>query len=210
MTRSTHPDETPSLSLAEQIDRICDDFEARWRAGKQPRPEEFLTGAGPERPRLLLELLRLELEYRRKAGETPDREEYGGRFPTEVEVLDDLFGAACTVERLNRTAPYLPGRASDHLPVVPGYEVLSVLGRGGMGIVYRARQVRLGREVALKTVRSPLVGEALRQRFEAEARAVARLDHPHLVRVFDSGEADGRPWFALELVEGGTLARALR
>jgi serine/threonine-protein kinase len=79
-----------------------------------------------------------------------------------------------------------------------------------MGVVWKARHLRLDRPVALKTIRAALAGEELRQRFEDEARAVARFDHPHLVRVFDSGEHEGMPWFALELVEGGNLATALK
>jgi hypothetical protein len=93
------------------------------------------------------------------------------------------------------------------LPSVPGYEVLSVLGQGGMGVVYKARQVALNRLTALKMIRSKrLADEGARARFRAEARAVAQLDHPNLVRVYEYGEVTGQPYFALELVAGGSLA----
>jgi hypothetical protein len=201
----------PSSDGWEQIDRACDKFESRWRAGPRPRLEDFLSGAGPRRARLLRELLRVEVEYRRKAGEQPAWQDYRERFPDLAGVLDEVLGGTAGGEALERTATHVPGGAEDDAPPeVPGYEVLGVLGRGGMGVVYRARQVRLDREVALKTVRAALPDPATRQRFEDEARVVARFDHPNLVRVFDSGEANGRPWFAMELVEGGTLARALR
>jgi WD40 repeat protein/tRNA A-37 threonylcarbamoyl transferase component Bud32 len=102
-------------------------------------------------------------------------------------------------------------RARDpRTPTIPGYEILGILGRGGMGVVYKARHLALNRMVALKMI---LAGEhALdeeRVRFLAEAEVVARLQHPHIVQVFEVGEADGRPYCALELVEGGNLASQL-
>jgi serine/threonine protein kinase len=90
---------------------------------------------------------------------------------------------------------------------VPGYEVLGVLGRGGMGVVYRARQVGLDRLVALKMI---LAGEHAgpeeRARFRTEAEAVARLQDPHIVQIFEVGEHEGRPYLALEYADGGSLA----
>jgi serine/threonine-protein kinase len=96
------------------------------------------------------------------------------------------------------------------LAVFPGYEVLSVLGRGAMGVVYKARQIGLDRFVALKVL--PQGGhndrEAL-QRFRTEARATAQLHHPNIVQIFDIGETDSLPYFSLEFVEGGSLAQKL-
>ncbi len=96
------------------------------------------------------------------------------------------------------------------LPPVPGYEVEAVLGRGGMGIVFRARHVRLKRRVALKML---LVGAYAapheRARFQREAEAVAGLRHPNIVQVYDVGECDGRPYFTMEYVEGGSLAHKM-
>src|SRR5207245_2581032 len=80
---------------------------------------------------------------------------------------------------------------------VPGYEVLSVLGRGGMGIVYKARQVKANRTVALKMIlASRHAGPQEKMRFRIEARAVARLQHPHIVQVYEVGEHDGLPFFS--------------
>jgi hypothetical protein len=94
---------------------------------------------------------------------------------------------------------------------LPGYEVLDVLGRGGMGVVYRARQVRLKRLVALKMILTgDHAGPEELARFRAEAEAVARLQHPHIVQVHEVGEHDGLPFFSLEYVPGGTLAEQLR
>jgi serine/threonine-protein kinase len=88
--------------------------------------------------------------------------------------------------------------------------VLGVLGRGGMGIVYRARHVRLKRLVALKMIRSvETPGPLEQERFRGEAEAVARLQHPNVVQIFEVGEAEGQPFLALEYVEGGSLANKL-
>jgi hypothetical protein len=104
--------------------------------------------------------------------------------------------------------PTIPPSSS--LPVIPGYEVLDELGRGGMGTVYRARQLSLNRLVALKLISAGGAADPGElARFRAEAEAVAQLQHPNIVQVHEVGEADGRPYLALELVAGGTLADAL-
>jgi WD40 repeat protein/tRNA A-37 threonylcarbamoyl transferase component Bud32 len=93
---------------------------------------------------------------------------------------------------------------------VPGYEVLGVLGRGGMGVVYKARQTALGRVVALKMILTGSRADSHeRQRFITEARAAARLQHPNIVGVFDVGECNGQPYCALEFIDGGTLREKL-
>jgi WD40 repeat protein len=115
-----------------------------------------------------------------------------------------------------RTTPSGAGvRETESLPRIAGYEVLGVLGRGGMGVVYRARHLKLNRIVALKMILSgSFAGPQEQARFHSEAEAVARLQHPNIVQIFDvgeHGEAGGPtyPYMALEYVEGGTLAQEI-
>src|SRR5262245_39872516 len=96
------------------------------------------------------------------------------------------------------------------LPQIPGYEVEAVVGRGGMGVVFRARHRPLDRVVALKmTLAGAYSCAHERERFQREAEAVARLRHPNVVQIYDVGEAEGRPYFTMEYVEGGGLAQML-
>jgi serine/threonine protein kinase len=98
-----------------------------------------------------------------------------------------------------RTSPNSP------LPLIPGYEILEVVGHGGMGIVYKARQVKLNRLVALKMILSG-APPSDRARFRAEAEAVARLEHSNIIRIYEVGEYNGHPYLVLEWADGGNLA----
>jgi serine/threonine-protein kinase len=116
--------------------------------------------------------------------------------------LDALFPAI--------EAPHRRQREPTVLPQIPGYEVETVLGRGGMGVVFRARHLRLNRIVALKMALAGAYATPLeRQRFQQEAEAVARLRHPNIVQIYDVGDHEGRPYFTMEHVEGGSLAQKL-
>jgi hypothetical protein len=95
-------------------------------------------------------------------------------------------------------------------PLVPGYQILSELGRGGMGVVYKARQEGLDRLVALKMILAGShAGPEHLARFRAEARVIGHLRHPHIVQVYQVGQHEGKPFLALEFADGGSLAQAL-
>jgi formylglycine-generating enzyme required for sulfatase activity len=104
----------------------------------------------------------------------------------------------------------LPGEHEEY-PEVPGYEILGICGHGGMGVVYRARQLKANRLVALKMIRA--VEHATpteRLRFQIETEAVARLQHPNIVQLHEAGEVRGLPYFSLEFCDGGTLGDQLK
>ena len=101
-------------------------------------------------------------------------------------------------------------RSGDELRQIPGYEVEALLGRGGMGLVYKARHLRLNRFVALKMlIAGAYAGPHERARFQREAEVVASLRHTHIVQIHDVGDHEGRPYFTMELLEGGSLAQAM-
>jgi formylglycine-generating enzyme required for sulfatase activity len=103
-----------------------------------------------------------------------------------------------------------PGEGREY-PEVPGYEVLGVLGHGGMGVVYRARQLKANRLVALKMIRAvEQASPTERLRFQIETEAVARLQHPHIVQLYEAGEVRGQPFFSLEFCDGGALTEQLK
>ena len=226
------------LAAAElhEIDAICDRFEAAWRAGGRPDLASFLSDAPiGGLPLLFYDLLNLELEFRAKYGDTADRNQYLERFPEFAEQVDAVFavgrrddlnatrlrkrmdGSGTTVSSAGPRGPSIEGSPWDDFtlgtrstPVVPGYEILGELGRGGMGIVFKAHQIALNRAVALKMIKSGgFASDSELLRFQNEAEAVARLDHPHIVPIYEVGRHLGRHFFSMKLIAGKSLDKRL-
>jgi serine/threonine-protein kinase len=200
------------------------DQQSRWRHGERLLVEAYLE----QQPQLrdhteaVLQLILHEVLLRAERGEGMHLTEYQKRFPHLAEPLAAQFeveqalqatAAPWTDAPLQTEVGFAGSSSSGATPTFPylsGCEILDELGRGGMGVVYRARQLGLNRLVALKMLSrgSGASSEEL-ARFRREAEAVARLHHPNIVQVYEVGEQDGLPYFALELVEGGTLAAKL-
>jgi serine/threonine protein kinase len=148
------------------------------------------------------------------AGLAPDREELIRTHPHLADDLRRFFVGEDAIEAIAAPLRSEGGHAdaSDpssaaSWPHIPGYEILGELGRGGMGVVYKARQLSLNRVVALKMILSGAhAAPAARARFVSEAQAVARLQHPNIVPVHEVGTHEGLPFFSMELCEGGSLA----
>jgi tetratricopeptide (TPR) repeat protein/tRNA A-37 threonylcarbamoyl transferase component Bud32 len=175
-----------------QIDRRCDAFEAALRAGMRPRLEDYLDGIDePARAVLLAELRALEQDG--KVRPSPPTSPSGSFAP-------------------------LPGFSESEPPAVSfgDYELIEKVGQGGMGEVFRARQLTAGRVVALKIIRRDRLADLPEprrlewvERFLNEARAAARLDHENIVPVYDVGEYGGRHFYSMRFVAGKSLADLL-
>ncbi len=127
----------------------------------------------------------------------------GRHSPGDLAFLRDLKGL--DLSHLSE-APAPRASEASPPPAIPGYEILEELGRGGAGVVYHARHLILNRAVAIKMLHPSLFPtEADRRRLRAEAEAVARLQHPNVVQLYEIGEAGGAPYLVLEYVDGGTL-----
>jgi hypothetical protein len=212
------------LRQIREIDAVCLRFEQSWKDGAVPRIEEELAMADPEdRADLLAELLPLEWVYRRSKGHVIGLRDYRDRFPGMTGVvyrlwnrwLEDngIVAEARDNARELALSPDGPTWRSDdfHFPAAllpSSYEQLEPLGRGGMGIVYRAFDPRLRRRVALKRLHTVSVDRLVR--LQREAEALARLQHPHIVTIHGWEELSGQPVLVLEYVMGGSLEDCLR
>ncbi len=167
---------------------VIDDLMLRWEAARQQGRD--LT---PED--LCADCLHLAKELQRRI--------------RAVRAMEQIMGVTEHDPLRTMIAPPDGDVGIDVLPLIPGFEITRVIDQGGMGIVYEAKQLELGRTVAIKMISGARLRPKLVARFRAEAEAAARLQHPNFVQVFHVGEVNGRPFFSMEYVPGGSLAERL-
>ena len=213
--RGPHAPLAQAFRVDRSLRRLRGGLEARAGAADRDIPRGVRGVRAPNGRLLLRELLALELELRHSRGRPRRSADYLERFPDHAGIVAqafrDMLGLAATGRHPARTeeGATAPGR-SDRPRRFGDYELLGELARGGMGVVYRARQVSLDRVVALKMILSgQFASEAEIRRFRAEAEAAAHLDHPHIVPIFEVGRHQGHAFFSMKLIAGGNLARHL-
>jgi serine/threonine protein kinase/tetratricopeptide (TPR) repeat protein len=213
------------LSADQIVDILWVDRQQRRQTGEYVSAESYLEmfPALRDDPEKAVELVYGEFLLCEELGEAPDLEEFLRRFPglagrlrEQVDLHRAMAGEAAT-ERNDG-----PGSGSEiefqkktvcraGLPQIPGYEIVRELGRGGMGVVYQAWQPRLRRFTAVKLViTGPHAGDPELARFQTEVEAVARLQHPNIVQIYEVGDYEGQPFFTMEFVAGGSLMQKLR
>ncbi len=221
-------------SVGQILEDLCDDFEQRWKKHQRPRIETFLARIGPaQRRQLLSHLIGMEIYWRRQLGESPFREEYLQRFPDDRAIIQQQFSATTTETRpprsqsmanaetlVHRSCPDGDRREED-LPqpvrCLGNYRLLNEIGRGGMGVVYRAWQPSADRFVALKVIRRDRLDSlparlqaSVIDRFRQEAQATGRIEHDHIVTIYEVGEIEGEHFFSMRYVDGRSLFEVLK
>src|SRR5947207_258342 len=159
---------------------------------------------------VLLNHLADEFAARYRRGERPALQEYIDRHPALADDIREFFPAMVEMEQVKeeRQAVSEPTAAGPLPPLerLGDYRIIREIGHGGMGVVYEAEQVSLGRHVALKVLsHKRLVDARMKRRFEREAKAAAKLHHTNIVPVFGVGEHEGLPYYVMQFIQGTGL-----
>ncbi len=189
----------------------------RLKASSPPCPEDSTVSEKTSESSadyVLLTRLADEFAARYRAGERPGLQEYIDRYPELADDIRELFPAMVEIEQVKEDHQEADEQAaaplSPALKQLGDYRIIREVGKGGMGIVYEAEQVSLGRHVALKVLpKSMLLDAQAKRRFEREAKAAARLHHTNIVPVFGVGEQDGLPYYVMQFIQGLGLDEVL-
>lgn len=215
------------------MDKIIDEWIECWKSGEKVPCEKLFDGGSLSQEQQL-DLICMELLIRREQGDDPTLHEFIKRFPQfqrELEAhfaLEDYLSADLDTQKIRSAAAeenleFLTEQFDpipEHEVAMPpsgemagrrfgDYMLLRVLGKGGMGLVFEARQISLNRIVALKMMRGDWQNEKGRKQFKREAQAIAGLDYPHIVKILDAGEVNGSPYYTMTVMAGGSLAERL-
>jgi tRNA A-37 threonylcarbamoyl transferase component Bud32 len=190
-----------------QVNQLCDQYERERASGRQPKLDDYLKDLTPDaRTPALRELILIDVEYRRQAGDHVTHDDYKHFFPDKDELLTALIPLDDTDDynsKTNERVRQLSGR------IRGDYEIQECIGAGGMGAVYKARHRRMDRPVAIKAL-LPEVSSMALGRFEREMRVAAKLTHPNIVTAYDAREEGGIRFLVMELIPGRDLSAILR
>jgi serine/threonine-protein kinase len=196
------------IAALERIDELCQEFEKKWQSNQRPDIESVLEGEFEtlERDALLAELIALDIDYRRRCGETPTEKDYLDRFPNNAESIDFAL-----VEDSKPTGSFELPNIDQLSQLFPALQFIELIGAGGMGAVYKARQQGLDRIVAIKILPEEF-GHDIKfaLRFTREARTLAKLNHPNIVGLYEFGKVEDTYYFLMEYVEGSSLREVVK
>lgn len=193
------------LEVALQVDSVCDAFELSWKDGNRPDLKDYLHTTSAPAKTLFVELVLIDINYRRKAGELPVLDEYVSRFPELGPALENVTVPVAQSQEASQDVML----SFSLFPRIGNFELRERIGEGAFGVVWKAWDIRLRRWVALKRFRDPESAMS-RKLLLREARAVALIDHPNVVDVYEINSLEDEDYVVFEYLSGGTLAEWMK